>query len=289
MRGVIEAFHAADGFGRVRLEDGRVLNFGTAALRGFGHEPPTEGMAVVVEQIETWLGGRERAAAVRLEVSASSAWADVGARLLPVLLRAGDADSAVTMPSPFEDLTATLVDHRGFPGARAQHHPVTALDLAKWGVTLEEAMQSALQNLRALPAWAPQALSPGTYDLVAPDGLAAARLLLDDPLAGLWTSGLPVVIVAHQEHVLVTGTDDVAGLATVYGRAQAYLLGSGAGGVVYRVVQEDGTLDDALDPDALSGRAWVRMSDRWFPFAPPPGHPAADALASIEALGRGQP
>jgi len=84
--------------------------------------------------------------------------------------------------------------------------------LAKWGVTFDQALQDALQNLRALPehgGW--QQIELGVWSGEWGDAYESSRILLPDLIHRLGVSD-PVAIVPFRNALLVTSATNEAGI-----------------------------------------------------------------------------
>jgi hypothetical protein len=126
--------------------------------------------------------------------------------------------------------------------------------LSKWGVTLEEALAVAVENLRAVsfpPRFVPQ--GKGLFSSDYGDHYDASRVLLPELFAALELRGDPVVIVPNEYGpLLVAGADDEEGLV-----AMAHLA-----------------FDRVQGPRFLSGIPLRSNGTNWDAFCPPPGNPA---------------
>jgi hypothetical protein len=92
---------------------------------------------------------------------------------------------------------------------------VPASSLETWGVSFDQALETALANLREVsaPRWTTP--FPGVYISAWNDDYDASRLLLDDEL-----SGVPVALVPHRSCLIVTGSDDDEALARALALAE---------------------------------------------------------------------
>jgi len=118
--------------------------------------------------------------------------------------------------------------------------------LTTWGVSVDQAYATGLQNLEAASARRFEAPSEGVYRSPWHDNYDASRLLLTATLQRLRVKGKPVAFIPNRDTLIVTGSADDEGLA-----AAARLV------------------DEALDePRPMTGRAWV-LDGSWKPFLPP--------------------
>ncbi|MEK7467083.1 MAG: hypothetical protein AAB074_06675 [Planctomycetota bacterium] len=131
--------------------------------------------------------------------------------------------------------------------------------LEEWNVGFEAALAAALANLerRSGGKWE----KPMRGVLCSPwhDDHDAARLLLVDLVRGLGLKGDPVAMIPSQNQLLLAGSDDPEGLASM-----ANLAGK-----------------SLQKPRAMSGVA-IRLSGReWAPFTPAEGSPVAWGLRAF--------
>ncbi|WNG30839.1 hypothetical protein F0U62_47610 [Cystobacter fuscus] len=119
-------------------------------------------------------------------------------------------------------------------------------ELRRWGVSFEEALALALENLRRRSSESLEPLAPGTCQAPWQDTYAASRLLLEEVVRRCPVRGEPVVLVPHRDLLLITGSDDEDGLSRVASMS----------------------LDALLAPRAMDGRALRLTSGTWVPFMP---------------------
>jgi hypothetical protein len=119
-------------------------------------------------------------------------------------------------------------------------------ELARWGVSFDEAFTVALENLRQRSTEALEQLTPGTCLAPWEDSYASSRLLLDEVVRRCKVRGTPVVLVPHRDLLLITGSEDEDGLRQVATRA----------------------LRAVMAPRALDGRALRLTASGWVPFMP---------------------
>lgn len=99
-----------------------------------------------------------------------------------------------------------------FPDAMIQ---ITGRQLTKWGVSFEEVYKCAFENLKKRSDKPLVEAVNGVYISNWLDGYDASRILLTDMIASLALKGSPVVMMPSAENLVVTGADDVEGLASV--------------------------------------------------------------------------
>lgn len=97
---------------------------------------------------------------------------------------------------------------------------ITEEHLGKWGVTADTAFDLALANLRKLSTKDLLSLSPSVFTSDWGDTYGSSRLLLVDLFRSLPLKGAPIVMVPNRDVLLVTGSEDEAGLRSMaqYGR-----------------------------------------------------------------------
>lgn len=127
--------------------------------------------------------------------------------------------------------------------------------LDEWGVTLDEAMEVALENLggRGIELAGAQG---STYMSTSQDSYDATRVLLTDRFRRLQVRGRHVVALPNRDTLVITGSNDPQGLEMMAG-----------------IIEEA-----AQQPRFESGIALVLEDEGWTPFMPPEGSPAYAAL-----------
>ncbi len=86
---------------------------------------------------------------------------------------------------------------------------------SSWGVTFDEALAVALDNLRLRTSPKFVLVSPGVYTADWGDSYDLSRLLMPELFSQLKLKGAPVVGVPNRDTLLVTGTDDDNGLLRI--------------------------------------------------------------------------
>ncbi len=123
-------------------------------------------------------------------------------------------------------------------------------DLNEWGMTFEDAVLIANDNLLTLGLGRFQSPRPGLFVSAWHDVYDASRLHLAEIVSGLAVKGRPVAMVPNRNSLIITGADDAEGLL-----AMARLT------------------EEALkQPRPMTGYAF-RLDNGWVPFLPPAGHP----------------
>jgi hypothetical protein len=140
---------------------------------------------------------------------------------------------------------------------------VTAPDLERWGLSFEQALALASENLKARSTAPLTALAEGLYHSPWQDFYDPSRLLLPELLAPLDLRGDPVVALPSPNHLLVTGADDPAGIAA----AIAFGL----------EVQEE-------EAKTISAVPLVRRGGEWVGLELPRGHPAEPLLRKARVV-----
>ncbi|HLL52274.1 MAG TPA: hypothetical protein VK447_01925 [Myxococcaceae bacterium] len=128
---------------------------------------------------------------------------------------------------------------------------ITERDLAGWGVTYEQAMESALRNLRRKGGKLVKDKN-GVCVSIWHDNHDATRVLLPEVVRGCKVRGEPVVLMPNRNNLIVTGTREPKGLA------RAAELASG-------IIEEE--------PRAMGGWALRLVGDAYERFMPAPSSP----------------
>jgi hypothetical protein len=120
------------------------------------------------------------------------------------------------------------------------------------GMDVDEAFDAAMKNLAAMSDRRFDVVGAGLYVSPWQDNHDPARMLLVDRVRRLNVRGDPVVAVANRDVLLVTGTDDVVGLAAMAG-----------------------ALRDLMKKPRFLSSIPVSLLDRdtWVPFVPDAEHP----------------
>ncbi len=92
---------------------------------------------------------------------------------------------------------------------------VTDDDLARWGVTFDEAFAVGLANLRHVSLGAVAQLGDGAYCAMSGDSHDASRLLVPEVFARFEVRGDLVAIAPHRDSLLFAGADDAASLGVI--------------------------------------------------------------------------
>lgn len=136
--------------------------------------------------------------------------------------------------------------------------------LTDWDIPFDEAMTVALGNLMTTSTDASWGrLIDGVYTSTWNDDYDASRLLLDtvvdEVVSDLGLTGAPVAFVPHRNLLILTGSQDVAGL-----QAAMELT------------------EESLDqPSQISARPLVRLDGQWSDFEVDGDHPAAPGLERL--------
>jgi hypothetical protein len=144
---------------------------------------------------------------------------DVRSHLLPLVQSRAFLD--------FRKLEAELDDKRGYDGIVSfpisEHLAVSLIfdkpfryfiqptDLERWGISLDEAAEIAVQNLRDLPLNMTQ-VEENLYSFASKDSLDATRMLLTDRVSSLSLLGEPVALSVSDDAILICGSSDCAAL-----------------------------------------------------------------------------
>ncbi|NOK17501.1 hypothetical protein [Corallococcus carmarthensis] len=137
-------------------------------------------------------------------------------------------------------------------------------ELARWGISYEQARADAMTNLRRMDTVPLRHLTLGACVLATNDSYGASRLLLEDVVRGCEVKGEPVVLVPNRDTLLITGSEDATGLLTV---AEAAVEGIRA-------------------PRPVDGHALRLTADGWKPFLPEPRSPSRSILENLAFASR---
>jgi uncharacterized protein YtpQ (UPF0354 family) len=124
--------------------------------------------------------------------------------------------------------------------------------LDEWGIGVEDAFALARENLRRMSPASLASLAPGLYYSPCCDNHDASRLVLDDLVRDCEVKGDYVAMVPNRDTLLVTGSDDEAGL-----------------GAMLQVAE--GVLRDK--PRPMSGSPVRLRRGVWEPYAPDEDYP----------------
>jgi hypothetical protein len=124
--------------------------------------------------------------------------------------------------------------------------------LDAWGVSFHDAMEAALDNLRSLPVKFARHVSKVVYWSAMDDNYDASRLLMTDACRSIPVIGQPIAMIPNRDNLLITGSDDVVGLAEMAAQ-------------VAKVLKE---------AHPISGIALCLDGEEWTPWLPPSDHPA---------------
>jgi hypothetical protein len=132
-------------------------------------------------------------------------------------------------------------------------------DLEKWGTSVYEALETAKENLEEAPATAAK-IGDRLFTFVTGDSYDAVRLILVNRIKEFDLSGSPVVMIPNRDSILITGSEDAAGLAMM-----AELAARGL-----------------EQPYTLSGIPLILDDGEWVDWMPPADHPSYERFREIE-------
>ncbi|MFL5342571.1 MAG: hypothetical protein ACJ8F7_20760 [Gemmataceae bacterium] len=125
-------------------------------------------------------------------------------------------------------------------------------NLDRWGVTFDDALETAGENLQQITRHEMLAVAPGVWRSPWRDNYDPSRLLLGGFIRHHKVAGDPVAMVPNRDTLLLAGAGDPAGLAKLVElAAEAFEHARSISGLAYRV-------DEAGE---------------WVPYLPPPNHP----------------
>lgn len=139
-------------------------------------------------------------------------------------------------------------------------------DLENWDVTFYQALEAACANLRQKED--PVFISPheGVYISATGDNYDASRLILSDLVHQFEVQGDLIAMVPNRDTLIVTGSDNKAGLRIMATRAQQALE----------------------EPRPISMLAFRLAGDEWTEWLPPAGHPLRQAFCMLRLQSLGQ-
>lgn len=140
---------------------------------------------------------------------------------------------------------------------------ISTSDLDDWGVSFEQCMEPALENLVARSKEGLVEVAEGIYHSPWQDCYDPARLYCPRILGPLRLKGDPVAIVPNWNQLIVTGSDDLEGLT-------ASILYAG------KIIDEE--------PRPISAMPIVRRGSAWVDFVLPKGHPVEPLLRKRRVL-----
>ena len=204
--------------------------------------------------------------------SYAATWQEAKSRLLPrirdrityALMRKRDnCDEKLNFTDePFTDhLSLELV--YDFPNSIGS---VNHDQLAKWGVTRDQALTVARDNLWAISNRDFKQVAPGVYLSDWHDSYDASRLFLHDLIWQLPVRGDHVVMTPTRNDLIVTGADDSEGLVAMAKIAVRCLS----------------------DPRFITGAAVRLENNRWTSFMPPEQSPAFELFRHVALIGFGR-
>jgi hypothetical protein len=131
--------------------------------------------------------------------------------------------------------------------------------LTDWGVSFDEALAAARDNLGGMSQRSFERAAPGVWVSPWRDNHDCARLLLLDLIRQQKVKGDPVAMIPNRDTLLLTGADDPQGLAQL--------------AVLAEKAREH--------PRPYSTVAVRLRGKTWTPFLPPPNHPQRQAFQML--------
>jgi hypothetical protein len=180
---------------------------------------------------------------------------------LRLRMRIDGMDGDLSMARPFnDDLTVELV--LDYPDAI---RTISADTLQAWGVSFEEALAVAKDNLWKKSNENFEPLMPGLWRSPWADSHDASRLFLHELVWQQQVKGPHVAMVPNRDLLLVCGADDADALGAM-------------ATVADKMLQEN---------RPMTGIAFRLEGSRWVPFLPPEGSPAREPLRQVAMRSRG--
>ncbi len=201
-------------------------------------------------------------------------YSEAAARLLPAIRNRS-----------YYELTKLQIQNRGMPSpdwplqTLGEHfaicivydlpdsiHQIQQASLAKWQVGFDEVLARATANLREITLQPLECIVEGVWQSAWRDNHDIARILLPDFIRRHKVQGDPVVLLPNRDTLLLTGSDDEAGLGAIAALAE-----------------------EALQlPRPMNGMALTLRGDAWVPFLLEADHPefARYRLLWIRSVGQ---
>ncbi|WP_044180632.1 hypothetical protein [Hyalangium minutum] len=136
----------------------------------------------------------------------------------------------------------------------------------EWGITFDEALGVAMENLRSQSAEPLFPVAPGVCASGWRDSYGVSRLLLDEVVRRCKVRGDPVVFAPQRDLLLITGAEDEDGLAQ-------------AAEIALKAFQA---------PRSIDGRALRRTPQGWKPFLPAPQSKAWQPMRNLAVYSQGR-
>ena len=138
--------------------------------------------------------------------------------------------------------------------------------LTSWGVSFDQALEDARENLWALSKGKFETIRPGLHVSPWRDTHDASRVFLHDLVWHLEVTGDHVAFAPNRNRLIVTGSEDPAGLIAAAALAQ----------------------QDLAEPRPMSGVPLRLVGKEWQVFVPPPGHAAYRAVHDLVLFSEAQ-
>jgi hypothetical protein len=134
--------------------------------------------------------------------------------------------------------------------------------LADWGVTFEQALEDAINNLRDQTTDKWHQLGEGTYASAWEDHYDLSRVLLRDCLYRLPLAGEPVVLLPTRTTLLVTGSNNLAGQRLLLDTALE-VMQQQSRRVSMHMLRYDGDHWQTYDPGGETGAKLAAIRQEW--------------------------
>jgi uncharacterized protein YtpQ (UPF0354 family) len=165
-----------------------------------------------------------------------AAFAEARARLLPVIRGRGTLEYLRLLPEtlsaakPYIDASAPLSGDSVVMLACDSERSIQTINgatLAGWGVSFEEAMAAATDNLRDASAANFEQIAPGIFAGAWGDSYESSRILFSDLFYRLELGGEPVVMAPTRHRLLVSSANNKAGLIGMLALARSFVQDEG--------------------------------------------------------------
>jgi hypothetical protein len=226
----------------------------TAFHRAYLAAPPGSRREILDAISTAWFG---------LDQAVPDDFEEVRSRLMPTLRRRGSYEcDRLEMGESRPESRLILGEHYSVGVAIDSPDSVGHLsgeNLGKWGISLDDALELALSNLRGLSEDGFEEVSSGLWISPWDDVYNASRLSCLELIEECAVNGRHVAVAANPSHLIVTGSDDLDGLERMAS-----------------------TIEELYsEPRFISGIPLVLDRDGWRPFQLPQEHPLARRYQSL--------
>ncbi len=196
----------------------------------------------------------------------SEDWEEAAPCLLP-LLRSRTLFENLTTPEKAEDRVVWEPLGTSLGLALGYDLPTTVTYvqnkfLTLWGVSYEQALSRACENLLTKSTEPFIEISPGLFKSPWADAHDPARMVIPEVISRLKLAGRPVAGVPHRNLLLVAGSEDATALTALAAAMEK----------------------ERDQPRANTCCVYMLEASGWKPFVPPPQHPAYAGLLRLQLI-----